>query len=415
MTSVFIHNFGCRVNQAEAFDWSCRLGEAGISVARDWHQAEWVVVNACALTARAEADVRQFLKKIQRESPGARVVVTGCLAEKTREELARNSSVCRIIPNSRKDSLVAELLALTGTGRVQAERRLFRSRALVKVQDGCDAHCTFCIIPSLRGKSRSRSLEQVVECARAAAERGYNEIVLAGIHLCAYGQDLEPQKSLLDLLRALTAIETLRMVRLSSLDPRLLPGRLLEFLVTEEKICPHFHLSLQHASGPVLRRMGRKSTPAEYLEILNFLRAGRPEASLGADIIVGFPGEEEADFNFLKDFLRESPLNYFHVFSFSPRSGTPAAGWEQVPENIKKKRSEELRRLSREKNQAFKKMFIGRELAGIVIKKKGPVFEVLTGNYIKVMIKSGRELKPGQLVRVRVTEAGAGLAQGEVV
>lgn len=415
MTSVFIHNFGCRVNQAEAFDWSCRLGEAGISVARDWHQAEWVVVNACALTARAEADVRQFLKRIQRESPGTRILVTGCLAEKTREELARNSSVSRIIPNSRKDSLVEELLALTGTGQDKPERRLFRSRALVKVQDGCDAHCTFCIIPSLRGKSRSRSLEQVVECARSAVDRGYQEIVLAGIHLCAYGQDLEPRKSLLDLLQALTAIEALRMVRLSSLDPRLLPRPLLEFLVREEKICPHFHLSLQHASESVLRRMGRKSTPAEYLEILNFLRAGRPEASLGADIIVGFPGEEEADFNFLKDFLRESPLNYFHVFSFSPRSGTPAAKWEQVPENIKKKRSEELRRLSREKNQAFKKMFSGRELAGIVIKKKGAMFEVLTGNYIKVMIKSEKELKPGQLVRVRVTEASPGLSQGEVV
>lgn len=415
MTSVFIHNFGCRVNQAEAFDWSCRLGEAGISVARDWRQAEWVVVNACALTARAEADVRQFLKKIQRESPGARIVITGCLAEKTREELARNSSVSRVIPNSRKDSLVEELLALTGTSQDKTERRSFRSRALVKVQDGCDAHCTFCIIPSLRGKSRSRSLEQVVECTRAAVERGYQEIVLAGIHLCAYGQDLQPPKSLLDLLRALTAIEALRMVRLSSLDPRLLPRPLLEFLVTEEKICPHFHLSLQHASEPVLRRMGRKSTPAEYLEILNFLRSGRPEASLGADIIVGFPGEEEADFNFLRDFLRESPLNYFHVFSFSPRSGTPAAGWEQVPENIKKKRSEELRRLSRGKNQAFKKMFIGRELAGIVIKKKGSMFEVLTGNYIKVMIKSDKELKPGQLVRVRLTEAGPALSQGEVV
>lgn len=414
MTSVFIHNFGCRVNQAEAFDWSYRLGEAGISVARDWHQADWVVVNACALTARAEADVRQFLKRIQRESPGARIVVTGCLAEKTREELARNSSVSRVIPNSRKDSLVEELLALTGTDRVQPERRFFRSRALVKVQDGCDAHCTFCIIPSLRGKSRSRPLAQVVECARAAVDRGYQEIVLAGIHLCAYGQDLEPRVSLLDLLRALTTIKALKMIRLSSLDPRLLPRPLLEFLVAEEKICPHFHLSLQHASEPVLRRMGRKSTPIEYLEILNFLREGRPEASLGADIIVGFPGEGEADFNFLRDFLRESPLNYFHVFSFSPRSGTPAAGWKQVPENIRKKRSEELRRLSREKSNAFKKMFIDSQLKGIVIKKKGDLVEVLTGNYLKVMVEGQRELKPGQLVLVRITEAGQAMCRGEV-
>ncbi len=414
MTSVFIHNFGCRVNQAEAFDWSCQLGEAGISVARDWRQAEWVVVNSCALTARAEADVRQFLKRIERESPGTRIVVTGCLTEKTREELARHSSVFRVIPNFRKDSLVSELLELAGTGQAQPEKRLFRSRALVKVQDGCDARCTFCLIPSLRGKSRSRPLDKVVECATAAVERGYNEIVLAGIHLCAYGRDLEPQKSLLDLLQALAAITGLRTIRLSSLDPRLLPRPLLEFLVAEEKICPHFHLSLQHASEQVLRRMGRKSTPAEYLEILNFLRAGRPEVSLGADIIVGFPGEEEADFVFLRDFLRESALNYFHVFSFSPRSGTPAAGWRQVPENIKKKRSEELRKLSREKNLAFKKMFIGRVLNGIVIKKKESGFEVLTGNYLKVMVEGRQDLRPGQPVRVRITEAGPAMSQGEV-
>ncbi|RFT16271.1 MAG: tRNA-t(6)A37 methylthiotransferase [Candidatus Saccharicenans subterraneus] len=415
MTSVFIHNFGCRVNQAEAFDWSCRLGEAGIAVARDWHQADWVVVNACALTARAEADVRQFLKRVRRESPGTRIVVTGCLADKTREELAGNSAVCRVIPNFLKENLVGELLKLTGAGDGRAEKRFFRSRALIKVQDGCDSHCTFCIIPSLRGKSRSRPLEQVVECAREAAERGYKEIVLAGIHLCAYGRDLEPEKSLLDLLRALTAIEELRLVRLSSLDPRLLPEPLLGYLAKEEKICPHFHLSLQHASEPVLRRMGRKSTPAGYLEILSFLRAGRPEAGLGADIIVGFPGEEEADFEFMRDFLKSSPLNYFHVFSYSPRAGTPAAGWKQVPENVKKKRSEELRKLSREKNLAFRAGFVGRALAGVVIKKRGSRLEVLTGNYIKVMVEDGRDLRPGQDVLVRITEAGPALSKGEVV
>jgi len=415
MTSVFIHNFGCRVNQAEAFDWSYRLGEAGISVARDWRQADWVVVNACALTARAEADVRQFLKRIQRESPGARIVVTGCLADRTREELARNSAVCRVIPNSLKENLVSVLLELTGEGAIKPEKRFFRSRALVKVQDGCDSHCTFCIIPSLRGKSHSRPLEQVLECARGAVERGYREVVLAGIHLCAYGQDLEPEKSLLDLLRALATINELEMIRLSSLDPRLLPQPLLEFMVSEEKICPHFHLSLQHASEQVLRRMGRKSTPTGYLEILNFLRARRPEASLGADIIVGFPGEEEADFEFLRDFLRNSPLNYFHVFSFSPRAGTPAAGWKQVPEIVRKKRSEELRKLSREKNLAFRRRFIGQTLAGIVIRRRGALFEVLTGNYLKVMIEDGQNLWPSQSVRVRINEVNPALVRGEVV
>ncbi|MGB9907814.1 MAG: tRNA (N(6)-L-threonylcarbamoyladenosine(37)-C(2))-methylthiotransferase MtaB [Candidatus Saccharicenans sp.] len=415
MTSVFIHNFGCRVNQAEAFDWSSQLSQAGLSVARDWRQAEIIVVNSCALTARAEADVRQFLKRIRRESPGARIVVTGCLAERTRTELAENTAIAEIIPNERKEELVSELLSLTEAGQEQAPGRLFRSRALVKVQDGCDSHCTFCIIPSLRGKSRSRPLEQVVACVRSVVERGYNEVVLAGIHLCAYGQDLQPEKSLLDLLRVLAEIEGLRLIRLSSLDPRLLPRPLLEYMVSEEKICPHFHLSLQHASEAVLKRMGRKSTPAEYLEILNYLRAERPESSLGADIIVGFPGETEADFNFLRDFLSASPLNYFHVFSFSPRTGTPAAGWVQVPEVVRKTRSEILRRLSREKNLAFRRSFVGRVLTGIVVKKKGQVAEVLTGNYIKVLVENSDLLKSGQLVRVKPVEAGPLSTRGEVV
>ncbi|MGQ9800158.1 MAG: tRNA (N(6)-L-threonylcarbamoyladenosine(37)-C(2))-methylthiotransferase MtaB [Candidatus Saccharicenans sp.] len=415
MTSVFIHNFGCRVNQAEAFDWSSQLSQAGLSLARDWRQAEIIVVNSCALTARAEADVRQFLNRIRRESPAARIIVTGCLSERTQGELNENSSIARIIPNDRKEALVSELLSLTGAGREKAEGRLFRSRALVKVQEGCDSHCTFCIIPSLRGKSRSRPLEQVVACVRSVVERGYNEVVLAGIHLCAYGQDLRPGKSLLDLLRALAEIDGLSLIRLSSLDPRLLPRPLLEFLVTEEKICPHFHLSLQHASEAVLRRMGRKSTPAEYLDILNYLRTERPESSLGADIIVGFPGETEADFVFLRDFLSTSPLNYFHVFSFSPRTGTPAAGWAQVPEAVKKTRSEILRKMSREKNLAFRRSFVGRELTVIVVKRKGQVAEVLTGNYIKIQVENSQKLSPGQLVRVKLLKAEPLSTEGEVV
>ncbi|MGB4703543.1 MAG: tRNA (N(6)-L-threonylcarbamoyladenosine(37)-C(2))-methylthiotransferase MtaB [Candidatus Saccharicenans sp.] len=415
MTSVFIHNFGCRVNQAEAFDWVDRLNQAGVAVVRDMKRADLVVINACALTASAEADVRQFVRKVRREAPGAKIILTGCLSDKTREEIVKSGAVSLLIPNARKDTLVEELLNLTGAAPASFQKTAFRSRALLKVQDGCDAHCTFCIIPSLRGRSRSRSLEQVVECARAVVERGYREVVLAGIHLCAYGQDFQPPLSLLDLLKALVEIPGLKMIRLSSLDPRLLPQPLLEFIVGEEKICPHFHLSLQHASPAVLRRMGRKSTPEEYLEILNFLRQGRPEASLGADIIVGFPGESDSDFEFLKNFLQHSPLNYFHVFSYSPRAGTPAASWEPVPASVRKKRSAELRRLSREKNLSFRKLFAGKELPGIVIRKKDKTAEILTGNYIKVMVEGREDLRPGEYVRVRIVEVGPVQAKGEVV
>lgn len=419
MTSVFIHNFGCRVNQAEAFDWSERLTRASLTVVKDWRKAQVVVVNSCALTARAEADVRQFLRKVRRELPEVRLVLTGCLREEVAEELKHSLKLNLFLPNSAKDSLVEEVLRLTGSVSKTkvSEKRPYRSRALIKIQDGCNCRCTFCIIPYLRGHSRSIPLETVREKVQKAVEEGYGEVVLAGIHLCAYGQDLTPPKSLEGLLRTLLLIPGLRLLRLSSLDPRLLPESLLKILVSEEKVCPHFHLSLQHASESVLKKMGRRSTALEYQKILGFLRSHRPEASLGADIIVGFPGEEESDYQFLKNFLQESPLNYFHVFIFSPRAGTPAERWKQVPESVKKRRSEELRKLSREKNLDFKKSFIGRTLPAVVVRKKEKQMELLTSNYLKVQVEegSGSGINLREVVKVRILQVEPFSVRGEVV
>ncbi len=417
MTSVFIHNFGCRVNQAEAFDWSERLARASLTVVKDWRKAQVVVVNSCALTARAEADVRQFLRKVRRELPEVRLVLTGCLREEVAEELKHSLKLNLFLPNPAKDSLVEEVLRLTGSiSKTQvSEKRPYRSRALIKIQDGCNCRCTFCIIPYLRGRSRSLPLETVREKVQKAVEESYGEVVLAGIHLCAYGQDLTPPKSLEELLRTLLPIPGLRLLRLSSLDPRLLPESLLKILVSEEKVCPHFHLSLQHASESVLKKMGRRSTALEYQKILGFLRSHRPEASLGADLIVGFPGEEESDYQFLKNFLQESPLNYFHVFSFSPRAGTPAERWKQVPESVKKRRSEELRKLSREKNLDFKKSFIGRTLPAVVVRKKEKQMELLTSNYLKVQVEEGSGINLREVVKVRILQVEPFSVRGEVV
>jgi len=414
MTSVFIHNFGCRVNQAEAFDWTNQLIECGLFLERDWRRAEIIVVNSCALTGRAEADVRQFLRRVKKDAPQAKIIVTGCLTEKTKEELNKNIKPALIIPNALKNDLAAEVTRLSDGVKREVGPRFFRSRALIKVQDGCDARCTFCIIPSLRGPGRSVPLEIIKSKVERAVEQGYNEVVLAGIHLCAYGQDLSPKKSLLELLSELVRVPGLSLLRLSSLDPRLLATELLELLVSENKICPHFHLSLQHAAPPVLRKMGRKSSAEEYLQILNFLRQRRPESNLGADIIVGFPGETEEDFIFLKNFLREAPLTYFHVFSYSPRSGTPAASWSQVNEAVKKERSEELRRLSREKNLAFRKSFLGCFLPAVVVKAKGLQIEALTSNYLRVVLENHNGLKPRQLIRTRITDVQTSITRGEV-
>ena len=418
MTRVFIHNFGCRVNQAEAFDWSEKLAEAGLGVDKDWQTSEVIVVNTCGLTGRAEADVRQFLRRLQREKPSARVVVTGCLAEKNREEFSQYQNVSSIIPNSAKETLVREVVSLTAETR-QAQEKIkpvnYRSRALVKIQDGCNARCTFCLIPYLRGPARSVPMQDVRSQIERAVARGFKEVVLAGIHLCAYGEDLTPPVTLLSLLQEIVKIPGLGLLRLSSLDPRLLPEDWLEFIAGEEKICPHFHLSLQHASAEVLRKMGRRSRPEEYTAILDHLHRHRPEASLGADIIVGFPGEAEMDYQFLKSFLQQSPLTYFHVFSYSPRPGTPAARWAGVSEKIKKERADELRKISREKNLAFKLRFLNEERPAVVIRKKGAKAEALTDNYIKVSLGEASEVEVRQLAKVRIKKVLPSEVTGEVI
>ncbi|MDD8020103.1 MAG: tRNA (N(6)-L-threonylcarbamoyladenosine(37)-C(2))-methylthiotransferase MtaB [Acidobacteriota bacterium] len=403
MTRVFIHNFGCRVNQAEAFDWSEKLAGAGLPVEKDWRASDLVVVNTCGLTGRAEADVRQFLRKLQREKPRTRVVVTGCLAEKNREDFSQYENVSAIIPNSAKEMLVNKLVNLAGGAGEEIRPVNYRSRALIKIQDGCNARCTFCLIPYLRGPVRSTPPQEVIARIKRALARGYREVVLAGIHLCAYGQDLTPALSLVSLLQEIVKIPELELLRLSSLDPGILPEDWLEFIAGEVKICPHFHLSLQHASNEVLKKMGRKSRAEEYTRILNYLRQHRPEANLGADIITGFPGESQADFLFLKTFLEASPLTYFHVFSYSPRPGTPAARWPGVPEKIKKDRADELRKISQRKNLAFKEAFLNTSRRAIVVRKKDQGAEALTDNYIKVTLNELPEVERGELISVRIT------------
>jgi len=243
---------------------------------------------------------------------------------------------------------------------------------------------------------------------------GYREIVLAGIHLTSYGAEQNPPLSLLQLLRELTSIDGLGRLRLSSLDPRAMDEALVDFLTSHEKICPHFHLSLQHASEPVLRLMGRKSQTEDYRRILVALREKSPQAALGADIIVGFPGEREADFRFLKDFIAVSPLTYLHVFPYSPRPGTVAARWPQLPGLVKKERAKELRGLALRKNLDFRNSLVGQVFSGIVIRQRRTgETEVLTNNYVKVMVS--KFLSAGQEVKVRIGQVKPEATFGEVV
>jgi threonylcarbamoyladenosine tRNA methylthiotransferase MtaB len=419
MLSFSVRNFGCRVNRAEAFAWSESFRERGLRLEEDGGGSDVVLVNSCTLTGRADRDVRRFIRKTARDHPGTRIFVTGCYAERAPAEISGMPNVVAVLPNSAKARLPERVMEIVGgdgarMGVAQEAEAPFRARAFLKVQDGCDNRCAFCVIPSVRGKSASVGPDEVMARVRKLAGRGFREIVLSGIHLSSYGEDFEPPGTLLGLLRELEEIPGLGRLRLSSLDPRKTDGALVEHIAANPKICQHFHLSLQHASARLLRLMGRAVEPGTCERILRELKARSPEAALGADVIVGFPGETAAEFDELRSFLVGSPLTYFHVFSYSPRPGTPAAGRPGVPAGVVRDRAMELRRLAAEKDFRFRGQFEGRELETAVIHASEKGAELLTGNAIRVFAPSCRAPKC-ELVRVAIERVLPRRTEGKVI
>lgn len=414
MISFAIRNFGCRVNQAEAFSWAEELQGNGLLLEKDSSRSDLVFVNTCTLTGSADRDVRKFLRRMSQANPGAKLVVTGCTVDRSGEEFRKNPQVWLLIPNREKDGLARRVLSLLGEQRREAGVLSFRSRGLLKVQDGCDFSCSFCVIPQVRGRSASVPKAEVLGLVRRRIGRGFREIVLAGIHLSSYGRDLEPPSSLLELLREIEAEEGLGKARLSSLDPRFMTEDLVTFLTQSRKVCPHFHLSLQSGCDRILGLMGRRSCAAEYARILKSLCRNSADVALGADIIAGFPGETEEDFEKTYRFLENSPLSYFHVFSYSPRPGTRAADFGQVDGKVKKLRAARLRALSREKFQAFRRRFQGRELDGIVIERRSGGAEVLTANYLQVFIPECGYQESAE-IKVRINDACGEITRGELI
>jgi threonylcarbamoyladenosine tRNA methylthiotransferase MtaB len=413
MTSFAIQSFGCRVNQAEAFAWANTLQRHGLVYRPDSSQSDLVLVNTCTLTSRADRDVRHFLNKIARINPRARVVLTGCYAERFSHDIKDKHRVWKVVRNADKDELPGRILAGIDVHE-EADIKPFRSRALVKIQDGCDFRCSFCIIPSVRGKSISLPEDIILQQVRAYIDQGYKEIVLTGIHLCSYGNERKGEDSLARLLQRMEKLEGLSRIRLSSLDPRFLDCQLRNAITDSPVICPHYHLSLQHGCDDVIHRMGRKVKVADYRRILDDLRQKRPDAALGADIIVGFPGEAEKDFLIMADFLDKSPLTYFHVFSYSPRPGTPAFRWKQVDERTKKRRAAQLRAMSKRKNIHFRKGLLGDVRDGVVIRKREDTAQILLSNYVPVYVSSC-SVPEKELARVRITQVGNGQTRGQVV
>jgi threonylcarbamoyladenosine tRNA methylthiotransferase MtaB len=434
MGSYFVQNFGCRATQADGAELERQFASRGLRPAEKAAQADVVVLNTCTVTESADKDARAAIRRVHRENPEAKIVVTGCYAQRAPQELAALPGVTTVVGNSHKHQL-AELVApqdfftllslastavhvsdifahteLLAAPVFEAETHAERTRPNLKIQDGCDNRCSFCVIPYVRGQSRSLPTERVLREVRALVEMGYQEVVLSGINLGRWGKDFDHQEDFEDLLRAILSETTLRKLRLSSIEPMDWSAKLIALVAGSPGIAKHVHAPLQSGSDRVLRRMHRKYRPWHYAERMRAARAAMPDAAIGADVMVGFPGETEEMFEESRDFIASLPFTYLHVFTYSARPGTPAADMPQpVPENVKRERNRVLRELAAEKNRAFRESFVGREIDAITLARGGDGWtEALTDNYLKLQLAG--EHAPNQWLRARVEGlAGDGL------
>jgi threonylcarbamoyladenosine tRNA methylthiotransferase MtaB len=394
-----IITFGCRVNQADSLGFDEQLrARGGVSVPAE--EADLVVVNSCSVTATADQGTRQTIRRVVRQNPAARVVVTGCYATRRPEELALLPGVERIVPNDDKPRLVSLISRRTdGDGPCGAPIEpgmAGRTAFTLRVQTGCEEACSYCIIPATRGKARSVPPGDVVRELERIAVAGFKEIVLTGVHLGSWGRDLNPPSSLLQLLRALDRIGVL--FRVSSLEPMDLSPAMVDLFAQSESFAPHFHLPLQHASDRVLAAMRRPYSATQYAALVDGIRDRIPSASIGSDVIAGFPGETDEDFERLTSYLERSPLTHVHVFPYSDRPGTEASALpDKVPGAIVRERARALRGIGQRLASAFRDAQIGTVQRALTIEDGS---SVVTGNYLKLRIPAG--CARNEWVRVRV-------------
>jgi threonylcarbamoyladenosine tRNA methylthiotransferase MtaB len=423
MSKFFIYTFGCRCNQADSASMRAGLCRNSFEQVRSPQNADLVVVNTCTVTHRTDQQVRQAVRKLHRENPQARVVVTGCYAERDPQTLAAIPGVNLVVGNADKDRLVELLETEDQRAWGKIVRTPFdhgrnyllapmaqtggKTRPFVKLQDGCDARCSYCVIPSVRGPGRSARPEDILTEIRALVDRGYYEIVLAGVHLGTYGQKLDPPASLLDLLRRILEIRGLGRLRLSSIEPMRFSRGIVRLAAGNPVFAPHFHIPLQSGSDRILRRMRRPYTAARFLDLLEHIRSNLPTAGLGTDVLVGFPGETEKDFEETCNLICRSPLTYLHVFPFSAREGTDAYAMPgRISPRVIHEWARVLRDISGEKNLAFRRSYLGRNLPAITLAKEEEMGEgvVLTENYIHARIPACN-VPPNRLINVRIEDA----------
>jgi threonylcarbamoyladenosine tRNA methylthiotransferase MtaB len=383
--TVAVATLGCKVNQCESASFQSCFEEQGYTVNPFGAAADIYVINTCAVTAKAAAQSRQLIRRAQRTNPQAKVVVTGCYAQIAPQKIREiEADPILIVGNANKHQ--QNEISLLPVKRFSG-----RTRAFLKVQDGCNNFCSYCIVPYARGSSRSLVQEKVVSQAHLYAKEGHREIVLTGIHVGHYGLDLKPAVTLLDLLKKLTAATPDIRYRLSSLEPTEISRELLEFMASVDNFMPHLHIPLQSGSDTILKKMGRRYTPEEFIEKVCRCKELLPAAAIGVDVLVGFPGETEKDFLQTYETVTKLPVTYLHVFPYSKRPGTPAAKMTpQVAREIKNERVAVLRKLDHKKRNDFYASRIG-EVHAVLVETERAVDGLAKGftdNYIPVHFKA---------------------------
>ena len=430
--TVAFTTLGCRLNQVDTQQLQGLLEARGFETIDARQRADVVVVNTCTVTARAVLSDRQAIRRAMRASPGARVVVTGCWAQTDPGLAAALPGVDLVVGNADKSRLpellerlldggsaprvaVGDIAGVRAIDAAAPARARGRSRAFLKIQDGCQHRCAFCIVPFARGGSRSLDGKLVADRVRLLVEAGHPEVVLTGVDLGHYGADLVPRTTLAALLRDLVEIDGLRWLRLSSMLPAYFTDDVLEVLTGSAVIAPHFHVPLQSGSDRVLRLMRRPYTAAMYRRLVERLAAAIPGVGLGADVIAGFPGESDGDFASTLALVRDLPLSYLHVFPYSERWGTEAARLGgRVDRREAGRRARALREAGAAKSLAFRRAMVGRRETALVLETRdraGGGLVGLTGNYVEVVF-DGDERLMRTMTSVRVTDADAAVTRG---
>jgi len=444
MATFSIENFGCRATDADAAAVRRELLAGGLENASSHAQADIVILNTCTVTAAADSQSREAIRKIHRANPGARIIVTGCYAQRAPEELAALEGVSWVVGNSHQAQIPGVIRELTRDGesargstdfvplaRLDEEPRSLargpakiltgdifaqtevqaapgglvegdRTRPILKIQDGCNNRCSYCVIPLVRGRSRSLPPAAVIDQVRKLVDLGAKEIVLSGINLGAYGRDLAPRVELASVVRQILEETALQQLRFSSIEPQDVTEDFVALAASSRRIAPHFHIPLQSGSDRILRAMHRWYRVEHYAERLRIIRRYLPDAAIGADVIAGFPGESEAEFRATLEFIERLPFTYLHVFSFSGRPGTAAAELGQrVAQNVIRERARFLRALGEKKSKEFRASQEGRTMRALTLHRTGDNWtEALTGNYLKVRVHGRHEANEWFEIRI---------------